>query len=408
MRDYRSAEEKMTKEELTPRERVRLALNHQEPDRVPINITYTSVPYLDVRRQLRLPEELVRPDVWDRVVPACDVVADMSCDFLQVGIKSPSHLAKFDPALDSFTDEFGVTFTKVIRPDGRAQFEMREYPIKEPSFDALERYPWPNPYDPSRYEGVGEQARHLYETTDYALSARLGPYIWEMGNFLCGQAQWLGYVATDPDFCVALLQKAAAIAKATYMEGLNCMGKYVSLIRLAGEDFGVQRGLLISKAMFRRLVKPALADVYLAIKQRLADLGNYDCKLMLHSCGSIEPIIDDLIEIGVDVLDPVQTRARDMNALLLKEKYGARISFHGGIDTQGVLPFGTEEEVVEETWRKIESLAPGGGWILCPTHNVQADVAGRKLIRMVETALVHARYPIQRSHSRESLLAPYR
>ena len=103
------------------------------------------------------------------------------------------------------------------------------------------------------------------------------------------------------------------------------------------------------------MVKPVLADVYLAVKQRLADMGNYDCRLLLHSCGSVEPIIDDLIEMGVDVRDPVQTGAKDMNALQLKEKYGARISFHGGFDTQHVLPFGDQEEVADETRRKIAS-----------------------------------------------------
>jgi len=125
---------------------------------------------------------------------------------------------------------------------------------------------------------------------------------------------------------------------------------------------------------------------------------------MLHSCGGIEPLINDLLEIGVDVLDPVQTRAKGMNALHLKRAFGDRISFHGGIDTQGVLPFGTEDEVAEETRRKLEMLAPGGGYILCPTHNVQADVPGRNVVRMVEVALEYGRYPIPSTYAPEFLL----
>lgn len=394
------------RDQLTPRERVRLALHHQEPDRVPINITFTSVPYLELRRELGLPEEKVHPDVWDRVIPALDAVERMSCDCVQVGLNRPAHLARFDPARDSYTEESGVTFVRISRPAGGVHFEMREHPIKEPSFDLLHRYHWPDPHDPSRYDGVAERVRRIYETTDYAIFAKMAPSIWEAGNFLCGQARWLEYLATNPDFCTALLQRAAAISKAFYLEGLKCMGKHISVLYLAGEDFGVQRGMLISPAMFRRMVKPVLADVYLAVKQRLADMGNYDCRLLLHSCGSVEPIIDDLIEMGVDVLDPVQTGAKDMNALQLKEKYGARISFHGGIDTQHVLPFGDKEEVADETRRKIASLAPGGGWILCPIHNVQADVRARNLVHMIDTALAYGRYPVRHTYTRETLLAP--
>jgi uroporphyrinogen decarboxylase len=200
------------------------------------------------------------------------------------------------------------------------------------------------------------------------------------------------------------MQRIAEIQKTIYLEGLDRIGKYLALIRLGGEDFGTQQGLLISPMMFRTMVKPILKEVYAAIKERLADLGNYDCKLMLHTCGSITRLIDDYIEIGVDVLDPVQTRAKGMNGLYLKQTFGDRISFHGGIDTQGVLPFGSEEEVVEETKCKIEMLASGGGYILCPTHNVQADVVGRKLIAMVETAVEHGRYPIPQTYDQEMLL----
>ncbi len=393
------------RDQLTPRERVRLALNHQEPDRVPINITFTSVPYVGLRRELGLPDEEIHPDVWDRVVPALDVVKLMSCDTVQVGLRRPAHVAGLDPTRDTYTDESGVQFVRTDRPAGGVQFEMREHPIKEPSFDLLDRYTWPDPYDPSRYVGVADQVRWLYENTDYAIFAKMAPNVWEAGNNLCGQARWLEYLATEPDFCLALLQRAGAVSKAFYMEGLKCMGPHISVLRLAGEDFGVQRGMLISPKMFRRLVKPILADIYRAVKERLADMGNYDCKLLLHSCGSVEPIIDDLIEMGVDVLDPVQTSARDMNALQLKEKYGTRISFHGGIDTQYVLPFGDADEVAAETRRKIEALAPGGGWVLCPTHNVQADVKAQNLIHMVNSAIEHGRYPVRHTYSRDELLA---
>jgi uroporphyrinogen decarboxylase len=391
--------------ELTSRERVRLALNHQEPDRVPIDITWTKVPYADVRRVLGLPIEDLKPDVWDRVKPGLDAIKHLSVDFIWVGLRGPRTRPPFSFEMQEWTDEWGVTFRKVTRPDQGDQFEIQDWPIKEPATALLDAYTWPDPLDPARYEGVADQVRHLYETTDYALCGRLGDSIWEQGNYSAGQAQWLMYVATNPDFCQDLMARAAAIQKQVYLEGLRHIGKYLSVIRLGGEDFGIQTGMLISPRAFQSLVKPILKDVYMAVKERLADLGNYDCKLMLHTCGAVASIIPDLIEIGVDVLDPVQTRAKGMNALVLKESYGERLSFHGGLDTQGVLPFGTEEDVAEEVRRKLQMFAPGGGYILCPTHNLQADVPGRNAVALVETGLAYGRYPIARTYERDFLLS---
>lgn len=392
------------KSELTSRERVRLALNHQEPDRVPIDITWTKVPYAAVRRALGLPDEIIKPDVWDRVKPSLDVIERLSVDFIWVGLRGPSSRRPFSFDLDEWTDEWGVTFRKVTRPDQGDQFEIHDWPLKAPRSELLDAYAWPEPLDPARYEGVADQVRHLYETTDYALCGRLGDSMWEQGNYSAGQADWLMYVATDPDFCREFMTRAAAIQKQVYLEGLKHIGKYLSVIRLGGEDFGIQTGMLISPRTFRSLVKPILCDVYRAVKERLADLGNYDCKLMLHSCGAVAPIIPDLIDMGVEVLDPVQTRAKGMNALTLKETYGDRLSFHGGLDTQGILPFGSEEDVAEEVRRKLQAFAPGGGYILCPTHNLQADVPGPNSVALARTGIAYGGYPIERTYSREFLL----
>jgi uroporphyrinogen decarboxylase len=390
-------------EKLTSRERVRIALNHQEPDRVPIDITYTKMPYLDVRRALGFPKQEVHPDVWDRVKPTPDVVQALGCDLFWVGLKGGSKKQKFSFDLDQYKTEWGVVFHKVLRPDGDYQFEMREYPITEPTMDALDAYPWPDAMDPARYDGVEESVREIYETTDWAICARLGGNIWELGNYLTGQENWMMYVALQPDFCHELMSRVAEFQKTMYREGLKRIGKYLSVIRLGGEDFGTQSGLLISPKMFKSLVKPILKDVYLGIKEQLADLGNSECKLMLHSCGGIEPLIEDFIEIGVDILDPVQTRAKGMNAYQLKQDWGDQISFHGGIDTQGILPFGTAEEVIEETKIKLECFAPGGGYILCPTHNLQADVPGENVLAMVNTAQEYGQYPIPQNFDKEFL-----
>jgi uroporphyrinogen decarboxylase len=393
----------MATNSLTSRERVRIALNHQEPDRVPIDITYTSEPYIKARQALGLPPQEVNPDVWDRVKPTQDVIKGLGCDLVWVGLKGASKREKFSFDLDQYKTEWGVVFHKVRRPDGGYQFEMRDFPISEPTMDALDAFAWPDAMDPARYDGVEGPVRELYETTDYAICARLGGNVWELGNYLTGQENWMMHVALQPDFCVELMKRVAAFQSTLYREGLKKIGKYLSVIRLGGEDFGTQNGLLISPKMFRTMVKPILKDVYQSIKEQLADLGNYDCKLMLHSCGGIEPLIDDFIEIGVDILDPVQTRAKGMNAYQLKQTYGERISFHGGLDTQGIFPFGSAEDMIEETKIKLESFAPGGGYILCPTHNLQADVPGANIVAMAETGQEYGQYPIPQNFDKEFL-----
>ena len=390
--------------ELTSRERVHLVLSHQEPDRVPIDITWTKVPYAAVRRVLGLPPEVLKPDVWDRVKPGLDAIERLSVDFVWVGLRGPRARRPFSFDMNAWTDEWGVTFRKVTRPDQGDQFEIQDWPLKEPSAALLDAYAWPDPLDPARYEGVADQVRHLFETTDYALCGRLGDSIWEQGNY-SGRAGAVADVCSHPSGLLSGSHGArAAIQKQVYLEGLRHIGKYLSVIRLGGEDFGIQTGMLISPRAFRSLVKPILKDVYMAVKERLADLGNYDCKLMLHSCGAVASIIPDLIEIGVDVLDPVQTRAKGMNALVLKEAYGDRLLFHGGLDTQGVLPFGTEEDVVEEVRRKLQMSVPGGGYILCPTHNLQADVPGQNAVALVKAGLAFGHYPIERTYERGFLL----
>jgi uroporphyrinogen decarboxylase len=311
---------------------------------------------------------------------------------------------RFSLDLDEYTTEYGVVFRKIYRPDGSFQFEMRDYPLKQPSLDAIQKYPWPDPLDAARYRGVEERVRHLYETTDYAITCRLGENIFEQATYMRGQENWLMDLILHRDFAVALMQRLADIQRTIYLKGLDLVGKYISVIRLGGEDLGTQHGPLISLQMFRELVKPILASVYLPVKAKFLEM-NPNGKLMLHSCGSVRAFINDFIESGVDVLDPVQTQAEGMNGLSLKREFGNAISFHGGINTQSVLPFGTKEDVELESKRKLEMLAPGGGYILDPSHNVQADVPPRNLIRMVEVAKSYGRYPIQRNFSDDELLA---
>jgi uroporphyrinogen decarboxylase len=147
-----------------------------------------------------------------------------------------------------------------------------------------------------------------------------------------------------------------------------------------GDDYGTQQSMLVSPATFRSVFKPRLAELVRAMKR-----GAPDAFVFFHSCGSVRRILPDLVEIGVEVLNPVQTTAAGMEPVALKRDFGKDVSFWGGgVDTQGVLPRGTPAEVRDDVRRNVDALAPGGGFVFCTVHNIQADVPPENVMAMVE------------------------
>jgi uroporphyrinogen decarboxylase len=169
---------------------------------------------------------------------------------------------------------------------------------------------------------------------------------------------------------------------------LDAVGPYIDLITFS-DDLGSQRAPLISPKMYRRMIKPYQAEVIAAIKRRSK------AKVFFHSCGNVYPLIGDLIEIGVDVLNPVQVSAGEMgDTARLKREFGDRITFCGAVDTQWVLPHGTTDDVRSEVRRRIRDLAPGGGYILAAVHCIQPDVPPENVLAMFDEARVAGRYPL--------------
>ena len=175
--------------------------------------------------------------------------------------------------------------------------------------------------------------------------------------------------------------------------GIEAVGEYVDILRLSGEDLGTQEGPLISLKMFRRLVRPYLERLWGFAKQKLLE-KNPRAKIMLHSCGAVRMFIPDWIDMDLDILDPIQPKAKGMDPFQLKADFGDKLSFHGGIDAQYVLPFGTTEDVRQHTRTYIKALAPGGGYIVAPVHNVQGDVSPENLVAMREAVEEFGYYPV--------------
>ncbi|OQY31074.1 MAG: hypothetical protein B6I38_06365 [Anaerolineaceae bacterium 4572_5.1] len=379
---------------LTSRERVLLALNHQEPDRVPIifgadGSTAMLVPaYENLKKHLGI---TAKTQLFDRAFQYArideEVMTHFQSDFRTLLGPASSHCASIDGLNNTFTDYWGITWH---RPEDGYYYDMISQPLQGAStVKDIEEYSWPDAEMILDTNGLAERARLLYQESPYAI---LGIHdgissIFETTWYLRGFAEFMFDLASDLEMVHALLRHLTDIAKTTTAKYLKEVGPYIDVYRV-GDDFGMQNGTIISPKMFREVVKPYLAEYYSMIHNMT------DAKLMLHSCGSVRAIMGDLIEIGVDILNPVQIRAKDMEPEELKAEFGDKLSFCGGIDTQDTLPNGTQKEVQEEVQRMMQALAPNGGYLLASVHAIQPDVPPENVCTMFETALAYGQYPL--------------
>jgi uroporphyrinogen decarboxylase len=226
-----------------------------------------------------------------------------------------------------------------------------------------------------------DRARHLYESTDYAIMGNFGGSILETGQGLRGWEQFMTDLARGGSFLEALLEKLTEFHLVNLARYLDTVGSYIQII-VMGDDLGTQYGLQISPQTYRRWIKPCHTRIYGYVRQHYPQVY-----VFLHSCGSIYPLIPDLIEAGVQVLNPVQISAAGMDPVRLKREFGADLTFWGGgCDTQHTLPHDTAQGVVTEVKRLLDIFAPGGGYVFNQVHNLQADVPPENVVAMLETA----------------------
>ena len=247
------------------------------------------------------------------------------------------------------------------------------------SVDDLERHPWPSP-DWFDFSDFGER---LKPWEDFAVMAS-GASVFQHPTFLRGFEHLLADMALQPEMAHWLVDRFTNFYLEFFDRMLTVARGRVDILRTA-DDLGMQHGLLFSPEMFRTFIKPRL--------KRLIDMTHsHGVKFLFHSCGAIRPFIEDLIEIGVDILDPLQAAAEGMDPQVLKDEYGDRICLHGGICTQHLLPNGTTEEVRAEVRRRVEILGANGGYILAPCHVLQTDVPTENVLAVSDAAFEHGRY----------------
>ncbi len=381
---------------MTPRQRVEVALNHCEPDRVPLDLgtggSSSPVPeayarlaaYFKVTAPARPVTHMLRLSTVDETI-----LRALEIDTRPVYMRPTQRGIRPCSEPDHFYDDWGVKWRAV--DTGLSIFrEIVESPLADATIDDLDDYPWwPDPLDPARYAGTREDAQRLFNETDYAVIGCPGfNGVWERAWYLCGFERMLGSLVVDPEFVHAVLRRVTEIGKAVMARYLDLTGSTIQMIKM-GDDLGAQGGPLMSPKTYRAVVKPYHRELFDVIRRRTK------ARIFLHTCGSVYRLLPDLIDAGVEVLNPVQVSAADMDTRRLKAEFGDRLSFMGAIDTQQVLPFGTPDQVKQEVERRIADLAPGGGYILAPVHNVQADVPPENLVTMYRHARVVGTYPVR-------------
>ena len=368
---------------MTHRERVVKALRHQPTDRVPFDLGSTRVSsitvgaYEPLKQHFGITQENVLTDQMQQTVRVDEAILEALDIDTRIVLPGPPDQSSAAMLPDGrWRDEWGV----LRRPQPQGYYwELDECPLAgEPSRAVLEDYPWPDPDDPGRYRGLAEEARHLRENTDYAVVGH-APGGWvHIAQYLRGFEGWYLDLASRPDFAVALMTRVRDLTQRMAEHFLQAVGPYLDVVAV-GDDIATQLGPMVSPSMYRDLIKP--------LQQEQFDFlhAHTDAPVFYHTCGSIYALLPDLIEIGVDILNPVQVTAAEMgDTARLKREFGAHLCFWGGIDTQHVLPHGTPEDVRAEVQRRLADLAPGGGYVLNAVHNIQPDVSVENILAMYE------------------------
>lgn len=283
-----------------------------------------------------------------------------------------------------YRNMFGTLFV-----DSGKYFAIGDAPLRELDLDAIKAYKWPDASDPGVTEGLEAQAKYWYENTDYVIGADgIKGGILQTALELRGYDQFFMDLVLDPELAHWLLDKLTEIYMEFYTKYLGVVGKYCQLVYLT-DDFGSQNSLLVSPDMWREFIMPREERLIRHIKS-LADV-----KLMFHTDGSVFPIIGEMVRMGVDILNPVQTSVEELkDTAKVNALYGDRICFHGAMDVQQVLTNATADEVRNEVRRRIRDLGSGGGYILATCHNINVDIPPENLKTMYEAAKEFGTYPL--------------
>lgn len=380
---------------MNSRDRVLTALNHEEPDRAPIDLggyqsgmnwrAYKKLKSEISKRNKDLkmtegPNEIEILELNQGLAKVAEEIKkEFGIDTRYVFPQPPSNWElelKYGNGQVSYTDWWGVERVKL---DNLQYFEPIEHPLGNADLQGIQKYQWPS-IDKGIFEGVEEKAKKLHKRNNFAISTTV-PGLFETSWYLTGFSRILKSLVSDLDFVENLLDEVLEVLKEYYDIYLREVGQYLDIVQFY-DDLGGQDGPLFDPDIYRNVLKPRHRDLVKLIKKKT------DAKVAQHTDGVLRPFLDDLIEIDIDIINPVQVSAvGNQNTGALNEEFGEEIAFWGGIDTQNVLPYGNRETVEREVKKRLEDLAPGGGYLLSSVHNIQSDVPPENIIAMYETAM---------------------
>jgi uroporphyrinogen decarboxylase len=358
---------------MNSRERVLTALNHEEPDRVPVVLAYGK------------PESLGRRYGKEEQARA------FRQDILTVGFASPPSPAgairdRYLPDLPAAAtiDAWGrATLPSVTGHDAQTISPLAAVT----AIDELTRYPFPD-YTADACHAQLDQTVRQWQEQGLAVQGQMSQTIFEVGWGICGMERTMMDLVVEPDFVLAAFDH---ILEQRLFQARRYAQAGVDILRL-GDDVGTQRGMMLSPDLWRRHLKPRLARVIAAARQVKPALAiNY------HSDGDIQPIIDDLIEIGVTILNPIQPEC--MDPAMIKRRFGDRLTLQGTIGAQSTLPLADPVEVRATVAQRIAQCAPGGGFIIGPTHGIGAETPWANIVAFYEAVEEYGRYPLAREQA---------
>jgi uroporphyrinogen decarboxylase len=371
---------------MNPRERTWQALNHHEPDKVPLDLNgtcctaLTQVAYINLRNFLEMePDE--HPDISSRVMMSIrareDLLLRYEIDTRTIFLKPPTLCKGKEMPDGSFYDEYNIRWQPASY-----YYDAVERPLSLATINDLTTAAWPDSHNPGLIKGLSEDVKRLYESTSYCLVADMpafGPF--EGCCLTRGYEQFFVDLYTDHAFAETLLDKCTE----TLIDFLDVLlvevGDFVQVIAI-GDDVAMQTGPFTSLPMYRHFVKPRHKRIFDFIH------SHTNAKIFYHSCGSVYDLIPEFIEEGIDILNPVQRSAARMDLARLKREFGKELCFWGGgIDVQTQLPVFTTAQIEEEVQRTLDIMAPGGGFVFFPTHNIQADVKPESIDSLFKTVL---------------------
>lgn len=369
---------------MTHRDRVMAAVSHKQPDKVPIDLGGTRdssivvegyerlKKHFGIKEENKLCDRMIRVvEINEKILKAFDI--DTRAVF--PGAPTKGFGKELEPR--SYRDAWGI---ERVKPEGSYYYDQRPFPLSgDITLSDIAKYPWPDPDDPGIVKGLQKWLRWIRENTDCTAILTLPAPFVHISQYLRGFEDWLCDFVIHPKRIEALFDAVLEVTLQIAKNELKEVGQEVDIV-ICADDLGTQQEFQISHDHYLKYVKPRHEKFF----RQVHDLS--PAKLLLHTCGSVASIIEDLIEIGVDILNPVQPTATGMDPFELKKKYKGLIAFWGATNTQEILPNGNIHDVKQMVEKLIEEMGEGGGFVLSSCHNIQPDVPLENILAMFQHA----------------------